>query len=146
MADDISGPIGPIDFPSLQQIRDLLLSEEPLVESATFDDQVNPTELIVEFLAGLDAPGRMEITWWKRGAYRYHYTESEGVDFRFDNHPKDGDPNTYFHPPPDARDAEPSFLSGVTQPQIVTRAVITRWRRAGIEGHGHRTLNSDRNQ
>ena len=83
----------------------------------------------------------MEITWWKRGAYRYHYTEPDGVDFRFDNHPKDGAPNAHFHPPPDAGHAEPSFLSGVTQPQIVTRAVIRRWRQAMIEGHGVRTLN-----
>jgi hypothetical protein len=146
MADDISGPIGPLDFPSLQQIRDLLLSEEPLVESATFDDPVNPTELVVEFSSGVDAPGRLEITWWKRGAYRYHYTEPDGVDFRFDNHPKDGAPNAHFHPPPDAGHAEPSFLSGVTQPQIVTRGVITRWRQAVIEGHGLRTLNSNPDQ
>lgn len=133
MADDISGPVGPVDFPILQQIRDLLLNEEPLVGSTTFDDPVNPTELVVEFSAGLDVPGRMEITWWKRGAYRYHYTEPDGVGFRFDNHPKDGAPNAHFHPPPNAGRAEPSFLAGVTQPQIVTRAVITRWRRAIAE-------------
>ena len=143
MVDDSSGPVGPVDYPILQQVRDLLLNEEPLVESAAFDDPVNPTELIVEFSAGLDAPGRMEITWWKRGAYRYHYTEPDDVDFRFDNHPKDGVPNAHFHPPPDAGQAEPSFLAGVTQPQVVTRAVITRWRRAIIEGQGLESLNSD---
>lgn len=142
MTDDISGPVGPVDYPVLQQIRDLLLEEEPLVESTTVDDPVNPTELIVEFSARLNAPGRMEITWWKRGAYRYHYTESDGVDFRFDNHPKDGAPNAHFHPPPDAGQAKPSFLAGVTQPQIVTRAVITRWRQAIIEDQGLESLNS----
>lgn len=143
MADEISGPVGPVDYPVLQQIRDLLLDEEPLVESTAFDDPVNPTELIVQFSAGLDSQGRMEITWWKRGAYRYHYTEPDGVNFRFDNHPKDSAPNAHFHPPPEAGQAEPSFLAGVTQPQIVTRAVITRWRRALIEGQGLGSLNSD---
>ncbi|GAB6860246.1 hypothetical protein ACFR97_12260 [Haloplanus litoreus] len=143
MADDISGPIGPVDYPILQQIRDLLLEEEPLVESTTFDYPMNPTELIVEFSAGLDSPGRMEITWWKRGAYRYHYTEPAGVDFRFDNHPKEGTPNAHFHPPPDAGTPEPSFLAGVTQPQIVTRAVIARWRGAMVEDQNIGSLNSE---
>lgn len=133
MADDIAGPVGPVDYPILQQIRDLFLNEEPLIESTAFNDAINPTQLIVEFSTGLDAPGRMEITWWKRGAYRYHYTEPDGIDFRFDNHPKDGAPDAHFHPPPAAGHAEPSFLSGVTQPQVVTRAVITRWRQSIIE-------------
>jgi hypothetical protein len=145
MTDDISGPVGPVEYPILQQIRDLFLEEEPLVESTTFDDLVNPTELIVEFSTGVDSPGRMEITWWKRGAYRYHYTEPDGVDFRFDYHPKDGAPNAHFHPPPDAGKAESSFLTGVTQPQIVTRAVITRWRQTVVEDKGLGSLNSDSN-
>lgn len=143
MADDISGPVGPVDYPILQQIRDLFVNEEPLVESTAFDDPVNPTELIVEFSAGLDSPGCMEITWWKRTAYRYHYTEPDGINFRFDNHPKDDAPNVHFHPPTDAGPAVPSFLAGVAQPQIVTRAVIARWRRAVIEGQGLGSLNSD---
>jgi hypothetical protein len=143
MADDISRPVGPVDYPVLQQVCDLLLKEEPLVESATFDDPVNPSELVVEFSMGLDAPGRMELTWWKRGAYRYHYTELDGVDFRFDNHPKEGTPDAHFHPPPDARRAEPSFLAGVTQPQVVTRTVIARWRRTVVEGRELEALNRD---
>ena len=143
MTDDISGPVGPVDYPILQQIRDLLLEEEPLVESTTFDDLVNPTELVVEFSVGFDSSGRMEITWWKRSAYRYHYTEPDSIDFRFDYHPKDGAPDAHFHPPPDAGKAESSFLAGVTQPQIVTRAVIARWRQAVVEDKGLGSLNSD---
>jgi hypothetical protein len=143
MADDISGPVGPVEYAILQQIRDLLVNEEPLVETTAFDTPVNPTELIVAFSAGLDALGRMEITWWRHDAYRYHYTEPDGVDFRFDKHPKEGAPDAHFHPPPDAGDAEPSFLMGVSQPQVGTRAVIARWRQAIIEGEGLETLNSD---
>ena len=88
MAGDVAGPVGPVDSVVLQQIRDLLVTEEPLVGSAAVDDPVNPTELVVAFSSGLDAAGRMEITWWNSGAYRYHYTEPAGIDFRFDNHPK----------------------------------------------------------
>lgn len=143
MADDIAESVGPVDYRILQQIRNLIMTEEPLVESTRFDDPVNPTELIVNFSVGLDSSGRMEITWWRRGAYRYHYAESDGVDFRFDSHPKDHAPDAHFHPPPDAGHATPSFLADVSQPQIVTRAVITRWRRAVVEEHGLESLNSN---
>jgi len=78
------------------------VTEEPLVDSAAIDDPVNPTELVVAFSSGLDTAGRMEITWWNRGAYRYHYTEPDGIDFRFDNHPNTHAPDAHFHPPPDA--------------------------------------------
>lgn len=141
MGGDLSGPVGPVEYAVLRQIRDQLSSEEPLVESAAFDDPVNPTELVVEFAAGLDSPGRLEITWWATGAYRFHYTEPDGVDFRFDRHPKESAPDAHFHPPPDAGCAEPSFLADVTRPQIATRAVVARWRRAIVEGAGLESLN-----
>lgn len=143
MADDLPGSVGPVDYPVLRQIRDLLLEEEPLVESATFDDPVNPTELVVEFTTGLEAPGRFEITWWNSGTYRFHYTEPSGVDFRFDNHPKDDAPDAHFHPPPDAGRAQRSFLGKMSQPQIVTRAILGRWRQTIIEEDGFGVLNPD---
>lgn len=133
MAGDVAGPVGPVDSVVLEQIRDLLVAEEPLVDSAAVDDPVNPTELVVAFSSGLDAAGRMEITWWNSGAYRYHYTEPDGIDFRFDNHPKANAPDAHFHPPPDAGAAEPSFLGEETQIQVVTRAVIARWREVAVE-------------
>lgn len=142
MADDISGPVGPVEYPILRQIRDLLLNEEPLVDAATFDDPVNPTELVVKFTTGLASLGRLEITWWESGAYRFHYTEPDGVDFWFDRHPKEDAPTTHFHPPPNAGRAEQSFLAGVTQPQIVTRAIVARWRRAIVVHEDVGTLNS----
>lgn len=141
MDEDISGPTGPVDYPVLRQIRDLLVDEEPLVASASFDDPVHPTELVVTLSTGMDAPGRFEITWWRRGAYRFHYTEDGGVDFRFDYHPKADDPDAHFHPPPNAGRARPSFLAGATQPQVVTRAVVARWRRAIVDGAGLEALN-----
>jgi hypothetical protein len=141
MTDEFSGPVGPVSYPTLQQIRDLLLEEEPLVETATFDDPVDPTELVVEFSVGYESPGRMEVTWWERDAYRFHYTEPEGIDFRFDNHPKETAPDAHFHPPPDGGVAEPSFLDGVARPQVVTRAIIARWRDAVVAGDGLDVLN-----
>ena len=143
MPGDLSGPIGPVDYPILRQVRDILLEEEPLVDATAFDNPVNPNELVVELPSGFESPGRFEITWWKRGAYRYHYTEPDGIDFRFDNHPKDDVPDAHFHPPPDAGRAEPSFLGAETQPQIVTRAIVARWRQAIIEEHGLEVLNSE---
>lgn len=143
MTDEFSGPVGPVSFPALQQIRDLLLNEEPLVESTAFDDPMNPTELVVDLSTGLDSSGRFEITWWQRDAYRFHYTEPGGIDFRYDRHPKDGAPDAHFHPPPDGGQVELSFLVSVTQPQIVTRAVVSRWRAAIVDGEGLDALNPD---
>jgi hypothetical protein len=135
MVDDISGPVGPVEYSVLRQLRELFLSDEPLVDTATLDDPANPTELVVEFTTGLESPGRFEITWWASGAYRFHYTEQDGLDFRFDRHPKADAPTAHFHPPPNAGRVELSFLTGVTQPQVVTRAVLARWRDA-IVGDG----------
>lgn len=141
MGEDVTGPLGPVDHPSLRQVREILLEEEPLAASVAFDDAVNPTELVVSFSVGLDAEGRMEITWWKSGAYRYHYTEPEGIDVRFDNHPKTGVPDAHFHPPPDAGTAVPSVLGDATQPQVVTRTVLSQWRKAIVEAEDIDVLN-----
>jgi len=143
MTDRLSKPIGPVSYPVLQQIRDIFLTEEPLVETTQFDTPVSPAELVIEFQSGLAAPGRFEITWWEAGAYRVHYTEPDGIDFRFDRHPKEAAPETHFHPPPDAGPAEPSILAGTTQPQIVTRVIITQWRNAILE-RGDPTLLNER--
>lgn len=142
MVADITGPVGPVDRPALRQIRDLLTTEEPLVDDVRFDDPVDPTELLVELSVGRDSPGRFEITWWTRGAYRYHYTEPDGIDFRFDAHPKDGASDAHFHPPPDGDGAVPSVLSDAIQPQVVTRAILAQWRHAVVDDHGLDTLNA----
>lgn len=143
MDDDISGPVGPVDYPTLRQIRDFFLDAEPLATDASFDDPANPTELLVEFSVGYDAPGRLEITWWQRGGYRYHYTEPDGIDFRFDNHPKETAPDAHFHPPPDAGTARPSILADAHRPQVVTRAVLDRWRAAVVDGQGLEALDGE---
>lgn len=141
MTDRLATPIGPVSHPILQQIRDIFLTEEPLVETTQFDTPVSPSELVIEFQSGLDAAGRFEITWWEQCAYRFHYTEPDGLDFRFDRHPKDGTPESHFHPPPDAGPAEPSMLAGTNQPQVVARVIGTQWRTAIIEERDLALLN-----
>lgn len=141
MTERISESVGPVSHPVLQQIREIFLAEEPLVETTRFDTPISPTELIVEFETGLNAAGRFEITWWEQDAYRFHYTETDGVDFRFDNHPKDSAPEAHFHPPPNAGVAEPSILDGITQPQIVTRVIHSQWRKAVIEQNDLTSIN-----
>ena len=141
MTDDFSGPVGPVDLPVLQQIRTFFMEEEPLAESTRFDDPVNPTELIVEFTLADRSSARLEVTWWQTGAYRFHYTEPDGIDFRYDNHPKSSAPDVHFHPPPDAGPAEPSFLQSATRPLVITRATMTRIREAIVDEEGLNRLN-----
>ena len=132
MTDCPSGSVGPVSYPILQQIRDIFLTEEPHVETTRFETPAHPTELVVEFETGLETAGRFEITWWEEDAYRFHYTEDE-IDFRFDRHPKKGAPQAHFHLPPDAGEAVPSLLTGITQPQVVTRVILGQWRQAIID-------------
>lgn len=142
MTDDLAGPVGPVDTVVLQQIRDLVLQEEPLVEETSFDNPIGPTELVVELTTGMGDKGRFEITWWQRGAYRYHYTERDGIDFRFDRHPKDDAPDAHFHPPPDGGPPVRSVLQRVTQAQVVTRVVLRQWRAAIVDEEGLDVLNT----
>ena len=141
MTDDIAGPVGSVDLPVLQQIRTLLIEEEPLAESTQFDDPISPTELVVEFTLVDRSHSRLEVTWWQTGAYRFHYTEPDGIGFRYDNHPKSAVPDAHFHPPPDAGPAEPSFLGPATRPLVITRAIVTRIREAIVDRNSLDRLN-----
>ena len=141
MTDDITGPVGSVDLPVLQQIQTLLIEQEPLVESTRFDDPINPTELVVEFTLADRSHSRLEVTWWQTGAYRFHYTESDGINFRYDNHPKSAVPDAHFHPPPNAGLAESSFLGSATRPLVITRAIVTRVREAIVDGNSLNRLN-----
>lgn len=136
MTDDITGPVGPVDLPVLQQIRIFFIKEEPLIESTRFDDPSNLTELVVNFTLAGRLTSRLEVTWWQTGAYRFHYTESDCIDYRYDNHPKSSVPDAHFHPPPDAGPAEPSFLQSATRPLVISRAIMTRIREAIGGGNG----------
>lgn len=131
--DERTAGFGPIYLPALRRIRTLWEELEPLVESASFDDLVDPTELRVMLTDGLGTAetARFDIRWSERGMYSFHYVDTNDLNWRFDRHPNPHAKTAHFHPPPDAstEDAVPSCIS-VTEVSLVTRAVHAMWRAA----------------
>jgi hypothetical protein len=144
---------GPIDRPALLAIRDLFNDNEPLA-TATLDDFLNPRALKVEYDDGLQSAerSRIDVQWTTRNDYKYHYTDSGGVNLRWGRHPHNGGyiqvPGPeHYHPPPDAS-SDPSTVEESCikqQPEtLVTRAVIKLWR-AAYHADSLTPLNSGRN-
>jgi hypothetical protein len=144
---------GSIDRPALLAIRDLFNGDEALA-TATLDDFLNPRALKVEYDDGLRSAerSRIDIRWTTRNDYKYHYTDSGGVNLRWGRHPHNGDyiqvPGLeHYHPPPDAS-SDPSTVEESCikqQPEtLVTRAVIKLWRVA-YHADSLAPLNSGRN-
>ena len=131
----------------MRRLRDLFESEEPLVETADFDSVLDPQELRIEYADGIgDADWcRLDVTWYKSGAYRFHYVDEAGVNWRFDRHPNPHSPENHFHRPPDApaETAERSCIR-IGEPRLVARAVAKLWRRA-YETNDRSTLNTASN-
>jgi hypothetical protein len=128
---------GPIDRAALLTIRDVIEREEPLA-APSLDDYLDPRVLNVPLKDGLcdAASARLDVEWTTRGDYKFHYTDTTGVNFRWDRHPHGGDYNriqglNHYHPPPDAT-AEPDSVDASCIEQsvaeLVTRAVLTLWR------------------
>jgi hypothetical protein len=113
----------------LRTARTVAEEYEPLVSETTFDSVVDPQTLYLSMDAGIRAgTGRFDVTWTGKGYYRYHYTESEGFDYRYDHHPRADVPEKHFHEPPDAsHDAVPSCIEVEIVP-LVTLAVLQLWR------------------
>ena len=124
---------GPIDAGALREIRDLFIDQEPLVQTATLDDPLNPQTLSVDLSDGVGdaATARIDIRWSLTGNYAAHYTDDLDRNFRFDCHPKPDAPRRHFHPPPAApsRPVAPSCIT-VSEIGLVTRAILQRWRYA----------------
>jgi hypothetical protein len=128
---------GPIDRAALIAIRDVINEEEPLA-SAALNDFLNPTTLAVTLedgLCGADA-ARIDVQWTTQDDYKFHYTDSAGIDLRWGRHPHDGDyvdvsGLEHYHPPPDASsdptEVEQSCITHSSE-VLVTRAVLTVWR------------------
>jgi hypothetical protein len=128
---------GPVDRPALIQIRDVIETDEPLATPA-LDDYLNPTVLEVSLEDGICSAdsAQIDIKWTTRNDYKFHYTDTEDVNFRWGKHLHGGDyihaPGPeHYHPPPDAT-ASPSDVeaSCITQSveTLVTRAVLKLWR------------------
>lgn len=124
---------GPIDAGALREIRDLFVEREPMVETASLDDPLNPRTLSVELSDGVGtaSTARMDVRWSTTDNYGFHYADGEDRNFRFDRHPKPDAPTRHFHPPPDApsEPVEASCIT-VTELPLVARAVLQRWRDA----------------
>ena len=128
---------GAIDRPALIAIRDVINTEEPLA-TARLDDFLNPSALGVNLDDGLcrAESARIDIQWTTRDDYKFHYTDSQGVNFRWGKHPHSDDyvrvsEIEHFHPPPDAS-SDPNTVEASCikhgQALLVTRAVLTLWR------------------
>jgi hypothetical protein len=124
---------GPIDAGALREIRDLFVDHEPLVETASLDDPLNPQTLSVELSDGIGpaSTAQIDVRWSVTGNYAAHYTDDRDWNFRFDCHPKPNAPRRHFHPPPDAptRPVEPPCITA-SAVGLVTQAILQRWRHA----------------
>ena len=128
---------GSIDRPALLAIRDVFNTDEPLA-TAELDDYLDPETLEVTFdegLCGADT-ARIDVQWTTQDDYKFHYTDSRDVNFRWGKHPHDDEYVNvrglkHYHPPPDAS-SDPSEVenSCITQSleKLVTRAVLKLWR------------------
>jgi hypothetical protein len=128
---------GATDRPALLTIRDLIERMEPLAV-AELDDYLNPSVLEVTLGDGLrDAEeARLDVQWTTQNDYKYHYTDTEDVNFRWGRHPHSGDYShvpglEHYHPPPDASSdpdkVEQSCINHSPE-ELVTRAVLKLWR------------------
>ncbi len=128
---------GPTDRPALLTIRDVIEEMDPLA-AAEFDDYLNPSVLEVTLSDGLctASEARLDIQWTTRNDYKFHYTDTKGVNFRWGKHPHGGDYRhasglEHYHPPPDATsnpdEVEDSCITQSPE-ELVTRAVLKLWR------------------
>jgi len=114
----------------MARVRTIAEDYEPLVTSTEFDDGLNPETVHLHLDDGIEAEaGRFDVTWTTKGYYRYHYTEGENFNYRYDCHPRIELPDTHFHEPPHAvhDDAVPSCIE-VQTVRLVTLAVLQLWR------------------
>jgi len=144
---------GAIDRPALLAIREVISRDEPLA-TATLDDYLNPETLEATFDDGLcDAEtARLDIQWTIQNDYKFHYTDSRGVNLRWGKHLHDGDYVNvrgleHYHPPPDAS-SDPSEVEDPcirqSLEELVTRAILKLWRVA-YHAESLSPLNASRN-
>lgn len=114
----------------LASVRTIAEDYEPLVTDSAFDNPLNPEVVRIHLADGIETDtGRFDVTWTNKGYYRYHYTEGDGFNYRYDRHPRLDLPDNHFHEPPEAAhdDAVPSCLE-VRTVRLVTLAVLQLWR------------------
>jgi hypothetical protein len=144
---------GAADRPTLLTIRDIIEEMEPLA-TAELDDYLHPSVVEVAFDDGLCGAeeARIDIQWTTQDDYKFHYTDTAGVNLRWGKHPHAGDylhvsGLAHYHPPPDASsdpdEVEASCISQSPE-ELVTRAVLKLWRVA-YHTDSYEPLNAGRN-
>ncbi|WP_435099777.1 hypothetical protein [Halorubrum sp. N11] len=144
---------GATDRPALLTIRDVVEEMEPLA-TAELDNYLHPSVLEVVLDDGLCAAdkARIDIQWTTRADYKFHYTDTEAVDFRWGKHPHAEDYINvsgleHYHPPPtvssDPDEVEESCIRQSLE-ALVTRAVLKLWRVA-YHTDSYAPLNAGRN-
>jgi hypothetical protein len=121
--------IGEIDHSALTTIRTTAERVEPFIEHSEFDDPLHPTTLLLFTSEGIKTDsGRFDVGWTTKNYYRFHYTEGNAFNFRYDRHPHPNAPEKHYHCPPDCPDhvADPSCLD-VEYIELVTIAVMQLW-------------------
>lgn len=131
MADDWERVDTGVPDPDLMaRVRTVAEDYEPLVVDSEFDDPLDPETVHLHLAEGINADsGRFDVTWTNAGFYRYHYTEGDDFNYRYDRHPRPDLPDKHFHEPPRAAhdDAVPSCID-VRTVRLVTMAVLQLWR------------------
>jgi hypothetical protein len=137
--DDSHSLRGPLDRPALLAIRDVFDTHEPLA-TAELDDYLDPRTLRVTFNEGLCGADEacIDVQWTTRQDYKFHYTDSRGINLRWGRHPHNDEYVNvrgldHYHPPPDASsdpsEVEDSCISHFRE-TLVARAVLKLWRTA----------------
>lgn len=114
----------------LARVRTVAERYEPLVTTTAFDNPVDPQMVHLQLSDGIHADSsRFDVTWTTKRYYRYHYTEGDDFNYRYDCHPRLDMPDTHFHEPPHAAhdDAVDSCIQ-VQTVRLVTLAVLQLWR------------------
>ena len=126
---------GAPDGKALRRFREIFETQEPLA-CGEVDDVLNPQTLALHLSDGVGPAetARIDVRWSTTDDYNIHYTDSAGVDLRWDRHPHEypsPPAEFHFHPPPAAAstptDVEPSRIDE-TRIDIVARAVHKLWR------------------
>lgn len=132
MADDWERvETGRPDLKRLQTARTVATAHEPLVSETAFDSRGDPQVLQLTMDAGIRAEtGRFDVTWTENGYYKYHYTEGEEFNYRYDRHTRDDAPEKHFHEPPAAGHEPVQSCIEVEVVPLVTLAVLQLWRDA----------------
>lgn len=106
---------GPPDRQTLRLLEEHL-ADDPLVASTVFEPSHHePRSVVVRLDEDRYPPRvsrvRMDVRWFERGDYSFHYVEhrSDGSrwECRWDRHPNEHDPRSHFHRPPDGQSVEP---------------------------------------